>query len=723
MKQVFLSGKGQIEVFDVPIPGRLRDAVLVRNAYSLISTGTEAAAVTTHGGWLGMYEKVCDSKERFAQVWELVQTLGVQHTWDIVRHKLQDYTMLGYSCAGQVVEVDHDQMPFTVGSYVACMGTGFANHADYVVVPRNLAVPIPTGVSLEEAAFAALGCIALQGIRRLDLTPGERVGVLGLGLIGQVCIRLLAMLGYQPYGIDLSAARAQKAAEVEGVTAWSLSTVDSLGQVMALTHGEGLDGVVVCAASQSDEPVNLSFDLCRQRGRVVVVGDVGLGLKRDKMYQKELELRLSCSYGPGRYDSHYEIGGQDYPFGHVRWTERRNLENFLRLLGAGRLNLRSLLSARYMLDQAAAAYTCVKHADPSTYGVLFDYGPLPAPTRVLPPSARTLRSARVVHAPADQKLRVGLIGVGSYAKGVHIPNLQKLADTFVIHGVASRSGGTAAAAARSSGAAVVTSDYHALLADPDMDAVIISTRHASHAPIVLEALAAGKHVFVEKPMTTTVEDGQKIEAKAAETGLVVRVGFNRRFSPYLQAMKRAIGADGMKMFAVRVNIGMISHDWSNTLEEGGRLLGEGVHFFDLCNWFMGAEPVSLTATQAGASSVTNPNAVVQMRYPDGSTAQVLYTALGQPRMGKEYFEAFGNGRAVRSDNYKTCSAFGASATIRWRDRNDKGQRTELQEFAAAIRGQQFPIQGADARAGLVATWMALAAYQSAAQGTHVELAI
>jgi len=313
--------------------------------------------------------------------------------------------------------------------------------------------------------------------------------------------------------------------------------------------------------------------------------------------------------------------------------------------------------------------------------------------------------------------------VGSYAKGVHIPNLQKLADTFVIHGVASRSGGTAAVAARSSGAEVVTSDYHDLLADPNIDVVIISTRHASHAQIVLEALAAGKHVFVEKPMTTTVEDAQKIEAKAAETGLVVRVGFNRRFSPYLQAMKRAIGSDGMKMFAVRVNIGMIPHDWSNTLEEGGRLLGEGVHFFDLCNWFMGAEPVSLAAMLVGESSVTNPNAVVQVRYPDGSTAQVLYTALGQPRMGKEYFEAFGNGRAVRSDNYKTLNAFGASATMRWRDRNDKGQRTELQEFAAAIRGQQYPIQGADARAGLVATWMALAVYQSAAQGTHVELAI
>jgi predicted dehydrogenase len=723
MKQVFLSGTGQIEVFDVPIPARLHDAILVRNAYSLISTGTEAAAVTTRGGWLGVYEKVRNSKERVNQVWGLVQTIGVQKTWEMVRNKLEDYTMIGYSCAGQVVEVDHDELPFAVGQHVVCMGVGFANHAEYVVVPRNLAVAIPKDVSLEQAAFGALGCIALEGIRRLELTPGERVGVIGLGLIGQICVRLLDTMGYQVCGTDLSAERAAKAGEVQGVHAWALEAVDSVAKVKALTEGYGLDGVVVCAAAKSSDPVNLAFDLCRIRGRVSVIGDVGLDLQRSKMYKKEIELRLSCSYGPGRYDSEYELAGRDYPFAYVRWTERRNLEYFLDLLGAGRLTLRSLLSARYPVEQASTAYAHVKQSDPDTYGILLDYGPLPDQQGAFDAKARVLHYASAIHTATDRKIRVGLIGVGGYAKGVHIPNLKKLANTFVIHGLASRSGGTAAIAAKHTGALNATSDYHELLAEPEIDAVIISTRHASHARIVLDALDAGKHVFVEKPMATTIAAAQKIEAKASETGLVVRVGFNRRFSPYLNAMRRVIGTEGIRMFAVRVNIGTVQNDWSNTPEEGGRLLGEGVHFFDLCNWFIGAEPVSISAVTAGAREITNPNAMVHMHYPDGSTAQVLYTSLGQSLMGKEYFEAFGNGRAVRSDDYKTFKTFGAPSGIRRHDRGNKGQLAELEEFAAAIQGKEFPVEGADARAGLVATWMALAVYQSTAQMTHIELEI
>jgi predicted dehydrogenase len=721
VKQVFLSGQGGIEVFDVPIPGWLPGSILVRNAFSLISSSTEGSAVTRRSGLLGLYEKARSSPRRVEQVWSMVQEQGLVRTWELVQNKLEDYTMIGYSSAGQIVEVDNTDLPFTVGDRVACMGAGFATHAEYVVVPKNLAVRLPDGVALEEAAFAALACIAMQGIRRLDLTPGERIGVIGMGLIGQICIRLLDALGYQSFGIDLHTARVEKAKEVVGVEAWTIGATDSLHHVQNLTEGHGLDGVIVCAASTSDEPVNLAFDLCRQKGRVSVIGDVGLGLCREKMYRKELELRLSCSYGPGRYDDEYELGGRDYDLSHERWTERRHLEHFLRLLAFKKLSLASLVSIKFPVEEARTAYARIKESDARTYGVLFDYGPLPEQPVPVSHGQKSVYLRATSNGLKTGQIQIGIIGTGGYAKGVHIPNLQKLSNQFIIQGLASRSGGTAASVAKRFGVPMVTSDYRELLNNKDIDAVLVMTRHASHARIVLDALENGKHVFVEKPMVTCVADGQAIVAKAASTGLVVRCGFNRRFSPYISAMRQVVGDVGVRMITMRINVGALTNDWSNTLEEGGRLLGEGVHFFDLCNWFIGAEPVSLYAVGAGTVEVTNPNAMVLLRYPDGSTAQIVYTTLGYKAMGKEYFEAFGNSRAVRSDDFASLRAYGVSVSVSRRHRGDKGQLKALEEFACAIRSIPYTVIGADARAGLLATWMALAAHKSASQGIPITL--
>lgn len=720
MKQVFLSGAGQIEVFDVPLPARLGNSALIRNGCSLISTGTEGAAVTRHSGYRGLYEKVRGSSERAEQVWDLVHRFGYQKTWEMVRKKLGDYTMSGYSCAGQVVEADHEGMPYAPGQRVACMGVGFASHAEYVTVPANLMAPIPDGVSFDEACFAAMACVAMQGIRRLELTGGERVCVIGLGLVGQLCMRLLVAMGYRAFGIDMNAQRAVKAMEAPGAEAWGLNEVDSVGRVMGLTDGRGVDGVIVCAATASDEPVNQAFDLCRQRGRVSIVGDVGLKLSRSKMYAKEIELRLSCSYGPGRYDDKYEIAGQDYPFGHVRWTEGRNLEHFLELLALGRLDIRSLISEHFPVERAPEAYAHIKQADPNTYGVVFDYGPVEDESPAAIAAGRTLRLDSSAQVSSDSRIQVGLIGAGAQARGTHVPNLKALGETFAIRTVADRSGAAAGVAAKSIGAPVATSDHHELLGDPQIDAVIISTRHASHAQLAMDALNAGKHVLVEKPLATTVEDAQMIEAKAQETGLIVRVGFNRRFSPYMTAMREVVRSEGLRMFCARVNVGPIADHWSNTPEEGGRLLGEGCHFFDLCNWFIGAEPVTVSAVFAGRAEATNPNAMVIVSYPDGSTGQVTYTALGHVRMSKEYFEAFGNGRSVRSDDFRRLEAFGASAGIKGREKGNKGLLAELEEFGAAIRGEEYPIEGADARAGVLATWMAVAARESAKTGVAVK---
>lgn len=712
MKQVFLSGQGEIEVFDAPVPGRLKDGALIRNSYSVISSGTEGAAVTKNSGVMGIYEKASASRDRVEQVWRMVQHDGLLKTYSTVSSKLKEFSPIGYSSAGTVVEADGESFPFQPGDRVACMGAGLANHAEYVAVPRNLLARIPDGVPLEEAAFASIACIALQGIRRLELTPGESIGVIGLGLIGQIAVRLLAAMGHEVYGADLDPRRVATAGEVEGAVAWASGETDSRGMILERTGGRGLDGVVVCAATDSDEPVNLAFDLLRMRGRVSVVGDVGLGLDRAKMYRKELELRLSCSYGPGRYDNNYELQGQDYPLGYVRWTEGRNLEYFLHLLGSRRISLASLVSARFPVSDAKQAYAHLKTG--GTYAVVLDYG---APAEPLAPSAEMRVVRRKTAKPITrERIGLGVIGIGSFARGMHLPNAKRLSDLFDIRAVASRSGGTAAATALRYDTEVATSDHRVVLDDKNIDAVLICTRHATHARFVMEALEAGKHVFVEKPMTTTVEDGQAIVELAAKTGLVVRVGFNRRFAPMMRVLRDKIGVRGPRIFQSRVNIGALGDHWSNTPEEGGRFLGEATHFLDLCNWFAGGEPMTMSASFIDATDVANPDAEVVLRYPDGSLAQVLYTSLGSQAMGKEYFEAFGQGRSGRLDDYRSLALFGVS-TPRKTGVGEKGQLDALREFGMAVRGQ--PGDGADARAGLITTWMALEARRAALENVVV----
>ena len=722
MQQLFLSGKGEIAAFDVPLPTCLPSAILVRNAFSLISTGTESAAVSRRGGWLGALEKACRSTDKVKQTWELARKRGVQQTWDLVRAKLEDWTMIGYSCAGQVVETCCEPTEFAPGDRVACMGTGFANHAEYVVVPTNLAVKLPAEVSYEEAAFGAVACIAQQGIRVLKASPGEEIVVIGLGLVGTLTVLQARAMGYRVYGVDRSPQRASWAREHLGVPAWSLA-IDVAREVQRATGGRGADAVIVTAATRSSGPMNLALDLCRPRGRVSIVGNVGLELHRSKMYKKELEVRMSCSYGPGRYDPDYELDSRDYPLAHVRWTERRNLQFFLQLLAARSVDLRPLISKAYPLEQACEAFAHVKEADPSTYGILFDYKlPAEASVKALPRDACVLRTAQPVRTVTDGRVSLGIIGCGAFVKNVHLPSLRQLGTDFRLAAITSRTGATAATVGRRFGIGTVTSDYRVLLADPGIDAVLIATRHATHAQLVLEALQAGKHVFVEKPMCLTTADGQQIQELARRTGLVVRVGFNRRFAPYLRHVKGAIGDQGTRLLSVRVSLGSAqANHWSNTQQEGGRFLGEGVHFLDLANWMFDARPCYVLAQYLGEPSPTNTNVVVTSEHADGSVANVLYTTLGHPGLGKEHYECFGNGCAATIADFQALRIVGTPVRARRRDRGDKGHLGIWREFACALRGQSTSIGGADACAGLLATSMAQAALRSAITGARESL--
>ena len=708
MRQVLLSSSGQVEAAEVPIPGPLNKSVLVKNDYSLISKGTESSAVTLKSGWKGLYEKFKSSNEYSKKVWNLVQSQGIKQTYSVIRKKLDDYNAVGYSCAGTVIETSDSDMPFQPGQKVACMGVGFACHAEYVVVPQNLVAPIPDNVSVKEASFAAISCIALQGIRRLDLSPGEYIGVIGLGLIGQVCIRALYSMGYEAIGIDISDFCVETAKQ-NNTFVWNSTLCSSIEKTLQITNGKGLDGVIICAGTSTSEPIDMAFDLCRKGGIVSIVGSVGLSLKREKMYKKELEVRMSCSYGPGRYDPNYEIKGNDYPYEHVRWTEKRNLEYFLGLLSRKTLDISPLVSAVYPVEEAGEAYKKVK--EKNVFGVLFSYTENEKTFDYIN-EKKLLDEKRVIKRKTIKSnlINIGLIGAGGYAKGVHIPNLNKLKNTFCVRGIASRSGASATIAARKLNVATVTSDYRYLLDDKNIDAVLISTRHSNHAKIVLESLDSGKHVYVEKPMAINLEDCIAIYQKQKQTNLIVRVGFNRRFSSYTEAMKNFAG-NGLKMITCRTNIGSITNDWSNSAEEGGRFLGECVHFFDLCNWIMEQPPACISAFVAGKNEKVNPNVATNILYPDGSVAQITYTSIGNPSMRKEFYEIFANNRCVQNDNFSNIKFFGGNGYKT--TKGDKGQLKALEEFASAILDKSICIRGADAKDGLIATWMALSCYESA----------
>jgi predicted dehydrogenase/threonine dehydrogenase-like Zn-dependent dehydrogenase len=718
MKQVFLAGDGQVEVLDAPIPARLKDSSLVRNAYTLISSGTEGAAVTRRGGVLGIYEKALQSRHRIKLVWQMAKSQGIIRTFGQVKGKLADYAPLGYSAAGVIVESDTAGLGLSPGEKIAYMGTGLANHAEYGVATKLLSAKVPDHVPLDQASFAALAAIAMQGIRRTELTPGERLVIVGLGLIGQLAVRLAVAMGYQVFGTDLNTHRLG-IAEKAGACVWGPDEKDSV----RFSKGIGFDSALICAGSNESKLVNNTFDLLRKGGRVSVVGNVGLNIDRSKMYRKELELRISCSYGPGRYDPEYEFAGNDYPIQHARWTEGRNLEYFIDLLARGTLDVSDLVNSVHPVAEAKAAFAEVKEAQPEVFGILLDHG---LPVELEKPEVAE-RSLHLVKSPsitqAKGPVRIGVIGAGGYAKAVHLPNLVKLEKDFRITWLSSRSSVTGVA--RRFNPEAVTSDYRRVLDDTSTEAVLIAVRHAMHAQILTEALEAGKHVYIEKPMTRTVLEARGVADLAKEAGRVVRVGFNRRFSPDMGYLRAATGAteNGPIQFLVRCNTGSLKGDWSNTEHEGGRLLGECTHFFDLANWFMGAKLERLSASIVGEDLITNPNAVITIDYSGGKTALILYSALGNKAMGKEYFEVFGQGVSGYCKDFQKTKVFGGD---RWLNadgtkpgKGDKGQLAALGEFAARIRGREHPNEGADAQDGLMATWMAWAARESARRGNSI----
>jgi len=703
MKQIAQNYKsGALSLLDVPVPNCQPGGVIVRTVYSVISAGTEMMKISESK--LSLLGKARARPDQVKKVIGAVRQQGLKATFQKVMNRLDSYTPLGYSLAGVVVEVGEGVEGLRVGQEVACAGNQFALHAEYNWVPEMMCVPIPTGVALDQAAFATISSIALQGLRQADIRLGESACVIGLGLLGQILVRLLRGAGVRVVGIDIVEARC-RAAEAAGATACAVPGSPEFErfkrQVAELTGGHGLDCVFITAGGDDNGPVEMAAELARDRARVVDVGKCRLDLPWNAYYEKELEFRFSRSYGPGRYDPLYEEAGIDYPIGYVRWTERRNLECVLEMLRDGSLDLSPLITDTFPFESAVDVYERMNKGAISGFGILFKYRDAPAAERRV--------VVRPVPAKRADRVRIGVIGAGNYVSSMLLPHLAKRDDVTLVE-VVTNTALSAANAVKKFGFARSATDSAGLLQADDIDAVLIGTRHATHAALTCAALATGKAVFVEKPLTISRESLAEVVRTIEQSGNDrLMVGFNRRFSPLLNQMKNEWGKRvAPHVIHYRVNAGpMEKGSWYlQSTTEGTRFVGEGGHFIDTASWWLEVDPVQVS----GAATIgDHDNLTATLNYLDGSIATVSYLTDGDPRVPKERIEIFGEGKAVCFDNFSQFDIWqrGRSSTKRNRTL-DKGQKAEIDAFIAAVKnGGPMPIS----LASLIATTSATLAVQ------------
>lgn len=687
MKQVLIR-QGQAVVEEVPSPQVESGTILVRVSHSCISVGTEISGIKTTG--MPLWKRALKQPENVKKVINSVTTLGLSKTRSLVNGKLAAGNPTGYSAAGVVLEVGTGINDICPGDRVACAGAQCAHHAEIIRVPRNLAVPIPDGLDYSSSSTVTLGSIALQGIRRARPTLGETFVVIGLGILGQLTAQMLKINGCRVIGTDLDKSRI-KMAEKLGMDVGVPPEENDIDHVMRLTGGIGADGVIITAATPSDSIVSTAFKMCRKKGRVILVGDVGLNLKRADFYQKELDFYISSSYGPGRYDSNYEEKGIDYPVAYVRWTENRNMAAYLRMLAEGKVKVDALITSVFPVEEAHVAYEKLKADDDKPLMALLSYPCDPdkgTEYLYVVPNPSALPSNNI-----GNKIRVGLIGAGGFAKGMHLPNLQKLSKLFHLQAVMSKTGHNALATAKQFGANYACTDYQHVLDDPEVDAVIIATRHNLHASMVIEAIKAGKHVLVEKPLALASEELNSIVSfySASEEGKypLLLTGFNRRFSRFIRPIYDQVKYRINPMIInYRMNAGYIPLDhWVHSEEGGGRNRGEACHIYDIFTYLTGSRAVLVDAKSINSATGyygSSDNFVATIKFEDGSVATLTYTALGSKDYPKEQMEVFVDGKIFVLNDYKKLSAWGTKIKGLESSLPDKGQKEELEAFAQCI---------------------------------------
>jgi len=694
MRQVFQDARtAEITIAEVPAPKLLAGCVLVRTAASVVSAGTERAS--SDFASKNLLQKARMRPDLVRDVLSKISRDGLLATISTVRSRLDQPSALGYSSAGTVIAVGEGITDINPGDRVACAGAGHAVHAEFACVPRLLVARIPSeSLTCDEAAFATLGAVALHGVRNADSKLGDVVAVIGLGLLGQLTVQILKAAGCCVLGMDLSADRAELAGRL-GADAVSTSASGFLDLCLQHSTGHGADSVLITAQTSSNDPVNLAGSVARNRAVVVAVGTVAMDIPRRSFYEKELDFRVSRSYGPGRYDSAYEQKGIDYPIGYVRWTETRNMEAFLKLLADRKLNLPPLVTHRFPIVEARSAYDLITGKTPEPFlGVLITY-PQDAP------DVRHIKMEGFDRPAASDAVRIGLLGAGTFAIGTMLPALKRLRAVEMM--VASAANGSHAwHAAHKFGFRSCTTDKQQILNNPAVNTVLIATRHHLHASQVIAALAAGKHVFCEKPLCLNEAELKEIAEEHNNSGRQRRhlmVGFNRRFAPLAMKMKSFVQETGEPLaLHYRVNAGFLPADhWLNDpLQGGGRIIGEVCHFVDLLRFLTGATPVEVeTHSLSNPGRYSNDNVVCSLRFTDGSQGTISYLANGDKSFSKERIEVFGGGRVAVLEDFRRLELIqsGKKRVFRSLFRQDKGHRGEFEAFVAAIQtGSESPIR-------------------------------
>ena len=674
--------------------------VLVKNHYSLISAGTEGS--TVKAARQSYLAKAKARPQQVAQVMQVLKTQGIVQTYRTVMKKLESYSPLGYSCAGEVIEVADDVTEFKVGDLVACGGLT-ANHAEIVSVPVNLCVKLREDADLALACYNTLGSIALQGVRQADLRLGESCAVIGLGLIGQIVCNLLKASGVRVIGVDVSAAPVAMAAQHCADLALVRNAAGIEDKVMEFTNGLGVDAVIIAAATSSLDPVNFAGAIVRKKGTVVVLGAVPTGFDRDPYYyKKELQLKMSCSYGPGRYDLNYEEKGIDYPAPYVRWTEKRNMEAFQELLASKRMDLSYLTTHTFALEDAPKAYDMVANKTEPYLGIVLKYDANKTHKR---------ESIRISDASnLSSGVGVAFIGAGSYAQGQLLPNLP---DDIRRVSVMTNSGATSKRVAERFHFEQCTPNEEDIMSNPDINTLFIATRHDSHAKYVMAGLKNGKNVYVEKPLCLNVEELVEIRNLCEEKQKSVMIGFNRRFSPHAQEVKKKLGGGKMSMI-YRCNAGNIPADsWVQDMKiGGGRIIGEACHFIDFMSFICGSKPVKVMASVMPDNQNLNDTMNIIVEFENGSTGVVAYYANGSKAMHKEYFEAFSAGASATIDDFCETMIYTKGKPSKFKTRTqDKGQKAMLNNFFTTIKEGKTPIPMDEIFAVTLASFAALKSVQ------------
>ncbi len=701
MKQVFNIG-GKITVLEVPAPVYGDNEVLVQNIFSVISSGTESSSLKQSGkGIIGLMSIVKNNPDLVQKAVEIMKKKGLGKTLNIIRRQTgSELIPLGYSSSGVVLGVGRNINDISIGDRIACAGAGYACHTEAVAVPRNLVCKIPENVDFDEAAFTTIGAIAIQGIRRAQVQLGNRVVVIGLGLLGQIACQILKASGAYIIGIDPVKERVELAKKL-GLNIGLASGSNVVTEVLKYTDEVGADVVIIYAATLSNEPVKQAMQIARKKGKVVAVGAVGMNLERSLFYKKELDFLISCSYGPGRYDPIYEEKGIDYPIGYVRWTENRNMQEFLNLLAEKKVNVKRLIENVFLVEKANEAYRALNNPEKRPIAVLFKY---PTVLKAKLPRKVELKPLTKI----SDRINVAVIGAGSFARAYHLPNLKQI-PFYNIRAIVTKTGSSARSMAEKYGAQYCSTDYKEVLSDKDVDMVLIATRHNLHASLICEAAKAGKHIFVEKPIALTYEECKEVYEAINKNGVNLAIGFNRRFSPLVQRAKRVVEKrKNPLMIIYRVNsFGMKKEHWINDPEEGGgAIVGEGCHFFDFISWLVGAEPKRIYAEMISSnnSSLVNANNVVcTLNYEDGSVASLIYSTIGNESFPKERIEVFMDGGVVVIDDFRELVIAGLGDKGKKLLKIEKGQFELLQEYGRFLKGESKGIDLPTVQDGIKAT--------------------